>query len=385
MNKASFWRLVDILEPHLKTKKRKRGATPNGDILPSLRVSMAIRYFAGGDSVDIAPLHGVPPNEVLSSVDKIINAVHRADELSIHFPEHYNDQQRVADAFKRKSAIGFGNCVGAIDGILVWTNKPTSFDLNLLGFGPKKFFCGRKNKYGLNMQGICDADGRFLDYKIRHPGATADYLAFTTSSIFDKIQKGSKVHQGHPFLKPGLSLYGDNAYVNSDFMSVPFRAVTSGPKDAYNFFQSQLRINIECAFGMLVHRFGILRKPMPVNFTIQKSCALVGCLCKLHNYCINEKENNKPLRPMATDLATIVSDGGFSLQRFDINEEYSYDTVLDRINPLLDGGQHFDDVSRPRCRGIALIDYPSQVMLRFVHENGFKRPVPRGSRNGGNT
>ena len=62
-----------------------------------------------------------------------------------------------------------------------------------------------------------------------------------------------------------LAFFCDNAYVNTSFMATPFKGSNSGVKDAYNFYHSQLRINIECAFGMLVHRWGVLRKPLPVN------------------------------------------------------------------------------------------------------------------------
>lgn len=381
MTEQSFWRLLDILEPHLpEVKKRKRGRTPNGDIYPALRLSMALRYFAGGDPLDIGPLHGVHPNEVLLSVNHVINAVHCAQELSISFPEYHDDQQRIADEFRLKSSIGFWNCVGAIDGILIWTHKPTVMELLLLGFGAKKFFCGRKKKFGVNMQAICDAKRRFVDYEIKHPGATANYLAFTTSSIFGKIHRGSSVHAGQPFIKPGLCLYGDNAYVNAAFMSVPFKGVTGGPKDAYNFYQSSLRINIECAFGMLVHRFGILRKPMPINFSIQKINLLVGCLCKLHNYCINERDDN-PAQPTANDIGDITTDGGFSLERFDNNAgDYSYDAIHDRVEPLLDGGEHFDEinrrtVARRAIQNVAPESLPSQQLLRHVTVHGYQRPA----------
>jgi len=42
--------------------------------------------------------------------------------------------------FSKKSSIGLNNCVGALDGILIWTNKPGKKDLSNVGFGPKKFF-----------------------------------------------------------------------------------------------------------------------------------------------------------------------------------------------------------------------------------------------------
>lgn len=56
------------------------------------------------------------------------------------------------------------------------------------------------------------------------------------------------------FLYPGICLFGDNAYVNSSYMATPYRNISLGPEDDCNFFRSQLRINIECAFVMLVHR-----------------------------------------------------------------------------------------------------------------------------------
>jgi hypothetical protein len=41
-------------------------------------------------------------------------------------------------------------------------------------------------------------------------------------------------------------------------MATPYAAVSGGTKDAYNFYYLQLQIRIECAFGMLTHRWAIL-------------------------------------------------------------------------------------------------------------------------------
>jgi DDE superfamily endonuclease len=105
-------------------------------------------------------------------------------------------------------------------------------------------------KFGLNMQAVCDSQRRFLDVEIRHPGATSDYLAFATSSLHQKLLGDNPHVMGQPFLFPGIALYGDNAYVNTAWMAEPFKAVSSGPKDAYNLFHSQLRktsnVHLEC-------------------------------------------------------------------------------------------------------------------------------------------
>ena len=73
-------------------------------------------------------------------------------------------------------------------------------------------------------------------------------------------------------------------------MLTPFKAVSSGPKDAYNFYQSQLRINIECAVGMLVNRWAVMRSPLALNISLSKTTSLVRCICCLHNWLIDQKD-----------------------------------------------------------------------------------------------
>jgi hypothetical protein len=75
-------------------------------------------------------------------------------------------------------------------------------------------------------------------------------------------------------------------------MATPYAAVSGGTKDANNFYHSQLRIRIECTFGILTYRWAILRSAIPANIRIEKTVALVVALAKLHNYCINANDND---------------------------------------------------------------------------------------------
>ena len=162
---------------------------------------------------------------------------------------------------------------------------------------------------------------RFLDAECAHPTSTSDYLAFCTSIFLKKLMTPN-------FLCRGLTLFGDNAYVNNSFMTSPFKAVTSiGLKDAFNYYHSQLRINIKCAFDVLVHRWGCLRKPIPANFSVRKICALLRCLCFLHNFGIIERLiRNKLMKNQAAmecepiprrDLNKIIINGGTVNLRLD--------------------------------------------------------------------
>ena len=274
-------------------------------------------------------------------------------------------------------------CAGAIDGILIWIEKPTSDECEAAKCGPKKFFCGRKKKFGLNMQGTCDAHGRFLNLCIGHPGSTSDFLAFSTSVLCHKLEKRG-------FLAPGLCLFGDNAYVNTHYMATPFKGVKLGPKFDYNFFHSNLRIGIECCFGMLVRRWGILRQPISASIGLKKTTALVACLCRLHNYCLNcrideegqdEGRNDlevpvlgMPAPSLAIDEAEIASNGGIPLEQ---TEDNSFSP-----EQLLHGGEHFEDVPNYYRQQYARLQsddiLPRDLLYGMVMEQGLKRPTPVG-------
>ena len=286
-----------------------------------------------------------------------------------------------------KSEIGIPMCVGATDGILIWIHKPSATDLEGIKFGPSKFFCGRKKKYGVNMQGVCDADKRFLAVDVRYPGSTSDFFAFEQSDLRKRLEEG--------LLKNGFCLFGDNAYTNCPYMCVPFSNVRDGAKDAFNFFQSQLRINIECAFGMLVHRFGILRKAIPMNIEVAKTNSLVLALCKLHNFCIDHSDHMIE-QSYRKDATSILMDDGLYCPRIDddIDDPWEYDNVQDRVNGLLDGGHHLEDHSREDrrryCRATNLPNalvlrevraLPNEVILDRVFDRSYQRPRRNRMRN----
>ena len=79
---------------------------------------------------------------------------------------------RIARAFQVNSGVGFGCCIGAVDGILIKTKRPGKEECGVTGV--KKFFCARKNSYGLNMQVVADSRRRILFYHISWPGSASD-------------------------------------------------------------------------------------------------------------------------------------------------------------------------------------------------------------------
>ena len=86
--------------------------------------------------------------------------------------------QEIAVDFTFRSKAGFGNCVGCIDGMLLWIEKPFPKECEKVGIDSGKFYCSQRAKFGLNLQGIYDACCSFTYISVQHPALASDYLSF---------------------------------------------------------------------------------------------------------------------------------------------------------------------------------------------------------------
>jgi hypothetical protein len=160
--------------------------------------------------------HGVSYASLFNSVWGVVDVIKKNPVLKIQFPTK-QEQLKIAKGFERMSGAGFDRVIGAIDGILIWIIKPNKTECEKAKCGSKSFFCGRKDKSGLNMQAICDNHLRFKWIDICWPGCTADYMARITSDLYSKIMNEDSI------IYKGLTLIGDNVYVKSLHMAVPFK------------------------------------------------------------------------------------------------------------------------------------------------------------------
>ncbi|KAL3774298.1 hypothetical protein ACHAW5_010202 [Stephanodiscus triporus] len=363
----------------LKTDSNTPPPIPNGRISTSVRLACALRYFAGGSPYDIMSVYGVSHTIILDSVWCVVEATNQVADFYIEYPKSCFEQKKIAKGFEEKSDVGFSNCAGCVDGLLIWTHKPTEKDAEMSGVGQKKFLCGRKSKFGLNCQAISDVRGRILDISIVYGGASSDCLAFEGSDIFQKLELG--------LLHDDLVLFGDNAYLNSKFMVTPYPNVSSGSKDDFNFFHSQLRIRVECAFGMLVGRWGLLRAAIPQNISLTRTIALVHALAKLHNFCIDMHDKMHSKEPASGDIPErLQEDEDYMVTHSP--EGYITMTTTDVSgvslpSGLMDCGHHSDDMPRALRRTRSILNdieescptsQPRELLHLQVIESQLTRP-----------
>ena len=123
----------DLFEVLKYDSRSNRG--PNGRVHPSIILGIAIRVFAGADPLDLITSFDVSKAVVHRSVDNVIDAVCKSKTLKIAFPKEHDEQPKIAKKFEQISSAKFRNCVGAIDGMLVWINKPTEEECQKIGVG----------------------------------------------------------------------------------------------------------------------------------------------------------------------------------------------------------------------------------------------------------
>jgi hypothetical protein len=199
--------------------------------------------------------HGISKPSVYKSIYEVINAANNCPELALNeggaeFPSH-GKQHQIAAEFLQMSSAFFNCCCLTLDGMLVWTNQPTKQDCLDVGIGERSFHCYRKDKFGMLLLAGSDARCRFKWADITHPGCASDFTAWVTSEL------GMKLAQpGQDIIAPGLTIFGNNAFVETQYMSTPIPGKKlSRYDDAYNFYFSQLRITVERVFGILVHHW----------------------------------------------------------------------------------------------------------------------------------
>ena len=290
------------------------------------KLLVSICFFAGGSSYDIFPLFGIGHTSFFRCIWAIDNVIYKTPDMRIEFPIDHIKQQQIAHGFMQKNTPQFNCCVGCIDGMLIWTEKPNEHNCSVMKCGPMCFMCGRKGKYGLNLPGFYNHIQRFTSIWILHPGSSSDFLSFIRSSLCRSLQIPR-------YLYPGLVIFGDLAYVNNSYMVTPYKNIRAGE-------------NIQCAFGLLVHRWPILHHPLSANFGVKKQIALVHALCCLHYFAKNQQYNNNNSMMQWEDVHFPIPDGNGGMILPPPNtigtQIVSYDVTW--WDDILDANDHFDDV-----------------------------------------
>lgn len=173
--------------------------------------------------------------------------------------------------------------MGKVDGTdIVLKNKPGGVDNG-------KIFFTQKKKYALDLCAVSDSSTRFIYILAGWPNSQHDAQIYVSTNL----QK----HQENYFA-PGEYLLGNAAYTNSSHLVSPYKSPFTNEKENRRFNQklSQIRIDIEHAFGVLKGQWGSLtglRLLLCLKKSYKFAVMWITACCILHNLLLDLKDDWK--------------------------------------------------------------------------------------------
>jgi hypothetical protein len=280
-----------------------------------------------------------------------LDAVLAADALAIKWPGgNIVELDTLAYGFRLKSSHGIiDKCIGALDGMLVYTEQPKNVD------NPRAYFSGHYEHMGVNVQAVCDSNLRFIYIATAAPGGTPDITAYRDCDIGLLIDA----------LPAGYFIVADAAYVQSEQVLIPYTGSQRNNEgnDIFNFYLSQVRIRIEMAFGLLQTKWRIFRTPLQVSIARVSDVIEVGA--RLHNFIISYKLCHTEHDGVEDDSETIVPLG----------------------NPLVPRGYGYtpstpeDPARLQRLQSVQGTSMLRQTIRNYIDALGYERPGHNVDRN----
>jgi hypothetical protein len=338
-----------------------------GYIVGEVKVAISLRMLAGGSYLDLVPLFGVGKAALYFIFDNFLHWILTTFSFPLPKMIRQNDWESLtalSDQFAERSNGVFHGVFGALDGIAIRIKSPRESEVS----DPKNFYC-RKGFFALNVQAISDKSKRFLWAYTSSKGSTHDSAAFSNSRLFTHLEQKAQLAERQLFI------VGDSAYNLSSFLLVPYDSNEvqndeTKAKDAFNYYLSSCRVVIECSFGELVSRWGILWRTL--QFNVSKSQKVVQTCMLIHNFIVEtrDEEDVNIFFQNATEI-------------YDEEQRGLTEATGELPTPLVTD----NDEPRPSGRPSAIETQHRQQGMEMRHKltislavNGLERPLYNGMR-----
>lgn len=255
--------------------------------VPAMDQMYAFLWFSANKNSyrEISNLFNFSESSFYKCLNNVLDFFYDISKSVIRFPESEAEKEKIAADFRGIS--GFPNVIGCIDGCYIYIRKPAN--------KIRSTYINRHDLLSMTLQGICDANRKYLDVCVGSPSRIHDSRVFSLSPISEEL---SGICHGR------YHLLGDAAYPLREYLLTPYKDYGNlSRKDRnYNLRHSQTRVKIENSFSNLKGRFRQLTRLD--FFHVERMCKFVLACCTLHNICIDqndiyddEEDNDDPIIP----------------------------------------------------------------------------------------
>ena len=279
MDRDTFDVPLNLLHPSLL-----RQNTSLRDCIPPEKVlALGLYRLAHGNSYStIGANLGVGKSTVIKAVQDVTEALFDLRNEYIKFP--VTEVETVANIETFSELSDLPNITGAIDGTHIEIKAPVKSAVDCFS---------RYHQYDFVVQGVVNGQKLFLDFSAGFPGSLHDARVLRNSTLYrcaecDEVLNNPTAGVGRCEIQPYL--VEDSGYPLGPWLQKPFpEATRDWGEIAFNRELTAARVSVECAFGVLKSRCGILGKRFDskVNFAVKTA---IACAV-LHNFCIQNSDD----------------------------------------------------------------------------------------------
>lgn len=268
--------------------KQRPDATGMMGIPERLKITVALRQLAYNLPADLLEeTYGVSERVGLQSLKMFCRS------LVFLFGKQYlrkpteEDLQRIYEESERRGVPG---CIGSVDCMHVyWRNCPTAW---------KGAFSGKEKEPTIVLEAVADWSRWIWHAFFGLPGINNDKTVLAMSDLLQYVAsiKAPYTLHGHVYDTPYF--LADGIYPAMEVFATPMSQPRTPADRNYNSYQEAYRKDIECSFGILQAKFGILRDPVRLWSLEDIDYIVLGCVI-LHNMVVESRleEMNYELGP----------------------------------------------------------------------------------------
>ena len=178
----------------------------------------------------------------------------------------------------------FPNCIGSIDGKHIRVICPAHSG---------SMFYNYKNYFSIVLQGLVDANYKFINIDVGGYGKQSDGGTFRSSALFLYLQDGRlQIPEACALPDSEVTvpfvIIGDEAYPLLPNLLKPYgRHSLDADKEYFNARLSRARRTVECAFGLMYSKWRIMATAIQTSVNVADD--IVKCICLLHNIIIDKE------------------------------------------------------------------------------------------------
>ncbi|CAG2185824.1 HARBI1 [Mytilus edulis] len=250
----------------------QRGTRRNHALTVEQQVMVTPKILASGSFLQVVgDTLGLDKGTVSRVVQDTTAALCKRQNEFVKWPRRDAEKNKIKAGNYRIG--GFPNVIGAIDGTHIRIQAPTTDEAS---------YVNRKGYHSINVQAVCDADGKFTNINTSWPGNAHDAHIFRTSQVCTHMERT-------PNWESGI-LLGDSGYPCRPFIMTPYARPANEDQTRFNRHHARTRCVIERTFGRWKRRFHVLHSE--IRMKPEKACIIIMACAILHNIALwmNEPE-----------------------------------------------------------------------------------------------